>query len=120
MNNKTGGNYGYLEGEINGKILENKMWRSGKVEAVEPQIFIAKEVRGASGRSWLRNTDSEYKMLNKLANDLDGHFGEVYLNVRGELKIVSENPFCESCQEVIFQFNQMYPNIKLILINGAK
>ena len=41
------------------------MWLSGKVEKGEPQIFKAIEVEGSGGRSWLRNTDSEYKMLNK-------------------------------------------------------
>ncbi|THV61523.1 hypothetical protein EZV76_04120 [Flagellimonas alvinocaridis] len=97
------------------------MWLSGEAKPdVEPQIFTAIKVDGGGGRSWLRNTDSEYKMLNKLANDLGGSPGAVMPKVTGELKIVSELEYCSSCQGVIQQFNEMFPNIKLILVDGAK
>lgn len=65
-------------------------------------------------------TDSEYRMLNHLAQQLGAKKGGVYPNVRGELKIVSENKICESCQGVIKQFNTMFPNIKLTLIGGVR
>jgi len=45
-----------------------------------------------------------------LAGDTDGT----------EIKIISELPYCASCQGIIQQFNQMFPNIKLILVDGAK
>lgn len=118
--NLKGGNYGYLDGSVNGKSIENKMWRSGNVIEGEPQIFEAMKVSRNSGNTWLRNTDSEYKMLNKLADDLGGVSGGKYPNVIGELKIISENPYCASCTGIIQQFNEMYPNVKLILIDGAK
>jgi len=112
----SSGNFGYLEGDINGGSIDNKMWSSGPADPnVEPQIFDASEVGG-----WLRNTDSEYKMLNKLASDLGGVKGNSYPNINGTLKIVSERPYCSSCQGVIQQFNQMYPNIKLILVDGVR
>ncbi|MFJ1381182.1 deaminase domain-containing protein [Capnocytophaga canimorsus] len=38
----------------------------------------------------------------------------------GVLKIISELPYCTSCQGVIQQFNEMFPNVKLILIDGVK
>jgi hypothetical protein len=88
--------------------------------ADEPKIFTATEVEGAGGKTWLRTTDSEYKMLNKLASDLGGTPGVVKSNIYGEIKIISENPYCASCQGIIQQFNQMFPNIKLILVDGAK
>jgi hypothetical protein len=92
------------------------MWRSGEAKPeIEPQIFEASEVGG-----WLRNTDSEYKMLNQLASDLGGVRGNTYPNVAGTLKIVSELPYCSSCQGIIQQFNQMFPNIKLILVDGVR
>ena len=120
-NNLKGGNLGYLEGTVNGKTVDNKMWRSGEAKPErEPQIFKALEVEGSSGSTWLRNTDSEYKMLNNLADDLGGKAVNVYPNISGELKIISENPYCKSCQGIIQQFNEMFPNIKLILIDGAK
>ncbi|WP_409012493.1 deaminase domain-containing protein [Arcicella rosea] len=33
---------------------------------------------------------------------------------------MSENEYCQSCIGIIEQFNQMFPNIKLILVDGAK
>ena len=120
VNQPGGGNYGYLEGTVNGKAVDSKMFRSGQVLESEPQIFTAIEVEGAGGGTWLRNTDSEYKMLNKLADDLGGKAGGKYPNISGELKIVSENPYCKSCQGIIQQFNEMFPEVKLILIDGAK
>jgi hypothetical protein len=59
-------------------------------------------------------------MLNKLASDLRGVKGNVYPNVTGELKIVSELDFCKSCRSVIKQFNEMFPNLKLIIVDGAR
>lgn len=69
------------------------------------------------GQQW---TDSEYKMLNKLAKNLGTLKGDRNINITGELKIISENPYCESCTGIIQQFNEMFPNIKLILIDGIK
>jgi hypothetical protein len=118
LNNR---NCGYIEGTLNGKAVDNKIWISGEAKPeIEPQIFDAIQVEGGSGRSWLRNTDSEYKMLNKLADDLGAVKGGKYSNINGEIKIVSELEYCTSCQGVIQQFNEMFPNIKLILIDGAK
>lgn len=59
-------------------------------------------------------------MLNKLASDLGGTPGVVKPDITGDLKIVSELEYCNSCQGVIQQFNKMFPNVKLILIDGAK
>jgi hypothetical protein len=101
--------------------IENKIWLSGEAKPeIEPQIFKAIEVEGKGGYSWLRNTDSEYKMLNKLAEDLGAVRGGKYPNINGEIKIVSELEYCNSCQGVIQQFNEMFPKIKLILVDGVK
>ncbi|MFK8287872.1 deaminase domain-containing protein, partial [Capnocytophaga canimorsus] len=58
--------------------------------------------------------------LVKLAKDLGAEKGKIYAHITGELKIVSENPYCTSCQGVIQQFNKMFPNVKLILVDGVK
>ena len=59
-------------------------------------------------------------MLNKLADDLGGVKGNSYPYITGEFKIVSENPYYASCQGIIQQFHDMFPNITLILVDGAK
>ncbi|WP_318345421.1 deaminase domain-containing protein [Flagellimonas baculiformis] len=116
-----GGNYGYLEGTVKGNGVDNKVWKSGPANTdIEPQIFDAIHVTGSNGTTWLRNTDSEYKMLNKLADDLGGVKGKTYSDVTGTLKIVSENPYCASCQGIIQQFSEMFPNIEIILIDGIR
>ena len=51
---------------------------------------------------------------------LQGVSGEVIEDVTGSLKIVSENPYCASCQGVIQQFSDMFPNIEITLIDGVK
>ena len=57
-------------------------------------------------------------MLNKLAEDLGGKYNP---NIKGEIKIVSELEYCKSCTGIIIQqFNEMFPNIKLILVDGVK
>ena len=94
------------------------MWLSGEAKPeIEPQIFKAIKIEGKGGRRWLRNIDSEYKMLNKLAEDLGGKYNP---NIKGEIKIISELPYCNSCTGVIQQFNEMFPNVKIILIDGVK
>lgn len=59
-------------------------------------------------------------MLNNLAKDLGAEKGKIYSHIRGEIKIISELPYCSSCQGVIQQFNEMFPNVKLILVDGIK
>lgn len=57
-------------------------------------------------------------MLTKLAKDLGAVKGGQYSHITGELKIISENPYCTSCTGIIQQFHKMYPNVKLVLIDG--
>lgn len=102
--------------------MDNRIWRSTSVGNTlnEPKIFTATEVKGSNGRTWLRDVDSEYRMLNNLVHELGAKPGHVYPQVRGNLTIVSEHPYCSSCSNVIQQFQTMFPNIKLTLINGVK
>jgi hypothetical protein len=55
-----------------------------------------------------------------LANELGAEKGRVYGKMQGELKIISELEYCKSCTGIIQQFNEMFPNIKLILVDGVK
>ena len=86
---------------------------------METHIFDAIDATGSSG-TWKRITDSEYRMLNDLAKRLGGVKGQVKESVTGSLKIVSENPYCTSCQGIIQQFSDMFPNVEITLIDGVK
>jgi hypothetical protein len=61
-------------------------------------------------------------MINKLALTLkpNATLGDTYTDIVGDLKIISENIYCTSCQDVIKQFNQMFPNVDVILIDGTR
>ena len=63
------------------------MWRSINIERAKDEIHIFKaiEAMGKGGNTWLRITDSEYRMLNNLAQDLGAKSGEVYSAIKGEM-----------------------------------
>lgn len=119
------GNLGFIEGDIPGYNLNDntftKFWQSvsKEVAELETHIFDAIEATGTNG-TWKRITDSEYRMLNDLAEQLGAVRGQNYPDITGTLKIVSQNPYCESCQGVIKQFSEMFPNIEITLIDGIQ
>lgn len=100
--------------------LYGKIVRSGDDINKLPNIFtpIPVEKNQMIGGTWLRESDAEYKVLNQLAHSLGAVKGQIYRNISGELKIVSERTYCPSCAGVIAQFHEMFPNIKLTLIDG--
>lgn len=109
-------NFGYLEGEVNGIIpnpgpVKGGLWVSGPPQP--DVIFIPGTV------IWERTTDTEFKMLENFAKKLNAVRGEVY-DYTGYLKIVSERTYCASCAGIIHQFNTMFPNVQIILIDGIK
>jgi len=116
LNRSGSRNFGYLEGEVNGIIpnpgpAKGGLWRSGG--PIQDEIFIPGIV------SWLRTTDSEFKMLEDFARKLGAVMGGQY-NYTGNIKIVSELTYCASCAGIIHQFNNMFPNVQIILIDGIK
>lgn len=117
-------NKAYLEGNIgdlkfDGLNME-KSGRKFKGEEIFDSYKIDKQGNLNSADSWLRSGDTEYVMLSEIANKLGAVKGGVYPNVTGELKIVSELPYCLSCQGVIQDFSTMFPNAKIILIDNLK
>lgn len=121
-NTKRGSNLGYVEGSITNAgvtrtftinttaILSN----SGIVP--DPNIFTAITVG-----TYVRTTDSEYQMLSLLAkNNFSAVRGSVFTGATGTIKIVSERPYCASCDDVSrVQFKRMFPNVNLIFVSGA-
>ena len=127
-------NIGQLKGEVNGQAVHpayssHETWVGGEHYQLTPRpanqapIWEAIEVPSNSGGSpYLRNIDSEYNMLTDLARKLEPNAvaGQSYTSHIGELKIVSEIGYCISCQGIIQNFNSMFPNIKIVLIDGIK
>jgi filamentous hemagglutinin len=81
------------------------------------QNFTYQELPNKSGRPILRNTDSEYKILDNLADRLGSN-----TLAKGNVTIFTEQPACESCLGVIEQFQKKYPGIKVDILdnNGVR
>jgi RHS repeat-associated protein len=84
--------------------------REGTVGVPVIRRFTTSQVGGYD-----RLFDSEVKLLEGFAE----RFHKTP-NVKGVLTLTSELQFCPSCTGVITQFNKMFPNIQLNLINGVK
>ena len=61
--------------------------------------------------AWLRDIDAEYKIL----SDIQKELGDNY-TASGHIKLYTELEPCISCQRMIEQFKQMYPNIDIEII----
>lgn len=81
------------------------------------QNFTYQELPNKSGRPILRNTDSEYKILDNLADRLGSN-----TLAKGNVTIFTEQAACESCLGVIEQFQKKYPGIKVDILdnNGVR
>ena len=62
---------------------------------------------------YLRNNDTEYKIIEKYNQKLDGNY-----DAKGTIKIVSEREVCPSCDNVIKAFSRDYSNIEIIIVDG--
>jgi hypothetical protein len=56
------------------------------------------------------DTDAEYKALSAIADTLDMSYDRL---VEGLLYLYTERKPCESCQGVLKQFQEKYPNIRI-------
>lgn len=77
------------------------------------EIFTYTTELTADGRKVARNVDSEYKILNDIANRLGDN-----PNVEGTVRLFTELAPCPSCMNVIKQFMERYSKVKFILIHN--
>lgn len=63
---------------------------------------------------YLRNNDTEYKIMEKYNQILNGDYG-----AEGKITIVSERKICPSCDNVIKAFSRDYSNIEITVIDGT-
>ncbi|BAQ79495.1 adhesin/hemagglutinin [Pseudomonas sp. St29] len=75
--------------------------------------FVAQIVPNKAGDPVYRGTDSEYKILDNIADQLGGNRA-----VSGAVNIFTEKPACVSCLGAGEQFNERYPNITVNFIDN--
>ncbi|NJP03616.1 hypothetical protein HBH25_22610, partial [Pseudomonas sp. hsmgli-8] len=73
---------------------------------LKPKVATSKYVDTPEG--YLRDMDTEFKVLENLAQKLKGNSAAT-----GSINLISEKAVCPSCTSVIQQFRDMYPRIKL-------
>jgi hypothetical protein len=143
-----GKNLGYIEGQVtlDGKMVgadnavqtsvsEKEFDNSAELTKLRNADFFDTKIvdKGnniyldKSDAAWSRHTDSEYLIITRFVFKIQEHFpnfkfkkGEIYKHITGNLKIISTNPYCISCQDVIKQFNKSFPNINLILVDNVR
>lgn len=117
-------NLAYFEGKIgNVQVTSNEVKISGNKFDGEP-IFdsykIDKQSNINTDGAWSREFDTEYVGLSEIAQKLGGKKGVILHEVKGEITIASELTYCISCQGVIQDFANMFPNVKINLVDGIK
>ena len=104
-------NIAFGEGHINGKDFGEVLGVSGKNT---PGVGMpANRIFTTGIDEFDRAFDAEVFVLENFASRLNP-------NDSGTLKLVSERLFCDSCSSVIEQFQERFPNINLILVDGSQ
>ncbi|MFS7159488.1 deaminase domain-containing protein [Serratia proteamaculans] len=75
--------------------------------------FKYSELPNKAGELIAHNTDSEYKILDNLADKLGKNVA-----AKGSVTIFTERPACGSCLGVIEQFQHKYPGIKVDVLDN--
>ncbi|MFT9821037.1 deaminase domain-containing protein [Lysinibacillus sp. NPDC056185] len=75
--------------------------------------FKATKADDKGGNNYLRDGDTEYKILNDLAERLGTNY-----EAKGTIKLFTEKVVCDSCDQIIKQFDEKYPNINIEVIHN--
>ena len=131
---KSGSNFGYMEVEI--PNVKSEFYAHSQVNGPPPPHqsnmnydgfsfkptgevrYPARDAENEMGFMIDLTSDTEYKMINELANQL----GTPNPNISGKVKLFTENDTCGSCNDIIYNFSKDYPGITIEIIhnNGAK
>ncbi|MED4755806.1 deaminase domain-containing protein [Priestia megaterium] len=128
---KKSGNFALAEVDVNG-IDKSEFFAQSSIDeftdsikervpniSLQPQnpTFKATEAPDKKGSMYLRDSDTEYKILNDIASQLGNN-----IDVKGRIKLFTELDTCDSCSQVIAEFAKKYKNIELEVIhnNGAR
>ncbi|MEW4371841.1 deaminase domain-containing protein [Paenibacillus kandeliae] len=124
---KRGGNFALAEVNIIGNSQKEYFAHSGidkltgtlaeRVPTISLQpknpVFESTLAVGKEGEPYSRASDTEYKIINHLANQL----GE-QTTVSGNIKLFTELDTCSSCNRVIAEFASKYKNIAVEVIHN--
>jgi hypothetical protein len=83
----------------------------GKVMEIFPSTVVP--TGGTNPFPLLRDVDSEAKILNNVAAQLGDN-----TSASGTINLFTERAPCASCSNVIQQFQEKYPNIKINVMNS--
>ncbi|MBD8111662.1 hypothetical protein CN395_04605 [Priestia megaterium] len=128
---KKSGNFALAEVDVNG-IDKSEFFAQSSIDeftdsikervpniSLQPQnpTFKATEAPDKKGSMYLRDSDTEYKILNDIASQLGNN-----IDAKGRIKLFTELDTCDSCSQVIAEFAKKYENIELEVIhnNGAR
>ncbi|WP_430628146.1 deaminase domain-containing protein [Paenibacillus alvei] len=124
---KETGNFAYAEVKVSG-VEKQDFYAHSKIHSSAKKIpgteefsfkpdnpkFKATEAPDAEGNIYMRDGDTEYKILNDVADQLgDNH------NASGNIKLFTEKDTCGSCNEIIQQFDKEYPNVRIEVIHNG-
>ena len=125
---KTSGNLATAEVNIDG-INQNKFFAHSGIDkmqdnligkadniSVQPDnpMFKAIEAANKNGEFYLRDSCTEYKILNDIADRLNDS-----VNPRGKIKLFTELEPCDSCKKVIDSFRNEFKNIEIEVIHNG-
>lgn len=100
-------NIAYAEGYVDGKSIGEILGVSSRQDV--PGVPLPKNPVFKTGIDrWDRSSDSEVKVLEKLA-------GMLTACSQGTIKLVSERKVCKSCEDVIAQFERMFPGVTILI-----
>ncbi|AZR60620.1 deaminase domain-containing protein [Eikenella corrodens] len=111
---------GSLNGSVRMHASENYVQQVADVVAAQDigidakRIDILTDHNRGSRYSAGRNTDSEYKILSNLSDQLGNN-----RYARGTVTIFTERSACASCLNVAKQFQQRYPNIDVKIFDNS-
>ncbi|CAM3712761.1 deaminase domain-containing protein [Mesobacillus zeae] len=124
---KKAGNFALAEVDVSG-ISKSEFYAQSRINnlkgsledkvpdiSLQPEnpMFKATKAVGKDGESYLRDTDTEYKILNDIASRLGEN-----TQATGTIKLFTELDTCDSCSRVIADFAAKYKNIKLEIIHN--
>lgn len=117
-NPKRSGNVAVAEVDIPGMpkqmAAHSSVNKDGKgLVGVGSGNFTYKELRNKKGDMISRKGDSEYKILDNLADQLGGN-----TSAKGTVTIFTEPPACGSCLGVVDQFQKKYPGIQVNVLDN--